>query len=342
MRILLHMGQGKTGTTALQRALHLAREALAEQSVLYPVFDPNAVAHHLLIALCEEDARIPPHVVEPYGSIEMTRAKAAEALFRLRAEVEKSRPDTLVLSSETFVFGLRRPAKERLARLLRSMSDDILPIVYVREPAALYRARLLQKMRIAVATLPPEPQAIREAIEETEATFGKVSVRAFDSQQLQGGDIVTDFVSRFLSHRVDPSQVPGRRDNPSLSAEVALCISRFRALVAADRDWYEDPRSTRLIRHLLAVEKDDPPSGQVRLQPGLAEAIRRSSVDYLWLRDRYGIVFPELDYASIDGAPVAPDWQEQPLEGLIEVDRDRYDRLLLAALAREMRQGATG
>ena len=52
MKILLHMGQGKTGTTALQQSLHTAADTLRERGVCYPRFGAGAIAHHLLMPLC--------------------------------------------------------------------------------------------------------------------------------------------------------------------------------------------------------------------------------------------------------------------------------------------------
>jgi hypothetical protein len=336
MRILLHMGQGKTGTTALQRSLHASRKLLEQHGVLYPELAPGGVAHHMLMALCESDDRIPPHVVAPFGSLEMLRAKAAAALYQLRVEIERSRPAVLVLSSETFFHGLRRPAKELLERLLAPLSGEVQPVIYVREPGDLYRARLQERMKVAATPLPPGPQVLREAIEDTEAVLGKPAVCGYGAGHLKDGDIARDFASRFLADRIDPSLLATRRDNPSLSAESILALSRLRKLVAQDRDWHRDPRSSRLMIRLQAIEATEPGWARMALRPGIAEAVRRASVDYLWLRDRFGVSFAELDYAAIDGMLPGPEWAALPLEELVEWDRERYESLLLAVLAREL------
>lgn len=336
MKILLHMGQGKTGTTALQRSLDTSRDCLRQQGILYPCFSPGLVAHHMLIALCESDDRIPPHVIEPFRNVDVLRATAAAALYNLRLQVEREQPKVLVLSSETFIFGLRRPGKEKLARLLQPFSAEVLPVVYVREPGALYRSRLQERMRIAATTLPPGPQGVRDAIEDAEAVWGQIAVCPFDPGTLAGGDILTDFASRFLSDLVDPNEMVAGAENVSLSAEAILALSRFRRLVAPGRDWQRDPRSDRLLRRLQLLEKTDPAMQRVRLRPGVAEAVRRASVDYLWLRDRFGIVFPEIDYANVDGTPPVPEMTRLSLEDLIEVDFGRYDELLLSLLANEL------
>lgn len=335
MKILLHMGQGKTGTTALQRSLHMSRDRLRQQGILYPCLSPGTVAHHMLMALCESDDHIPPHVIERFRSVDVLRATAAAALYNLRLEVEREQPKVMILSSETFIFGLRRPGKEKLARLLLPFSTEVLPVVYVREPGALYRSRLQERMRVAATTLQPGPQRIRDAIEDTEAVWGQIAVCRFDPGTLAGGDILKDFANRFLSDLIDPNEVVAGTENSSLSGEAILALSRLRRLVAPDRDWQRDPRSDRLFRRLQLLEEADPNVRRISLRPGVAEAVRRASVDYLWLRDRFDLVFPEINYADVDGTLPAPEMTHSPLEDLIEVDFARYDQMLLSLLANE-------
>jgi hypothetical protein len=327
------MGQGKTGTTALQHAFHAARGALAAHGILYPAMPDGAVAHHLLLALAEAPERIPDHVSEAHGGVEQTRRKAAEGFARIGAEVARTRPEVLVLSSETLLHGCRGEAKARLSRLLTTLSDDIRPVIYVREPASLYLSRAQEKARVAARPLPPGPQRIRAAIEETEAAFGVTpAVVAFDRARLADGSIVADFITRFLADRVAPAEVPGRIENPSLSAEAALILSRFRALVAPDSDWKRDRQSQQLYRIINRLEENGGHQRRPQLRPGLAEAIRRASVDYLWLRDRFDVSFPEIDYAALDGAPLPSPMVGAPLEDILEIDGARFEALMLEAL----------
>jgi hypothetical protein len=290
----------------------------------------------MLMALCESDDHIPPHVSEPFGNLDVLRASAAGALYNLRLEVERERPRVMILSSETFIYGLRRAGKEKLARLLFPFSAEVLPVVYVREPGALYRSRLQERMRIAASTLPPGPQRIRDTIEDAEAVWGQIAVCPFDPGTLAGGDILKDFATRFLTDLIDPNEVEAGTENTSLSAEAILALSRMRRLIAPDRDWQRDPRSDRLFRRLQLFEQKDPTVQRMRLRPGVAAAVRRASVDYLWLRDRFDMVFPEINYAAVDGEAPGPEMTRLPLEDLIEVDFARYDQLLLSLLADEL------
>ncbi len=52
------MVQGKTETAALQQSLHAAADTL-RAGVYFPLFDGNAIAHHLLLPLCGAATKLP-------------------------------------------------------------------------------------------------------------------------------------------------------------------------------------------------------------------------------------------------------------------------------------------
>jgi hypothetical protein len=155
-------------------------------------------------------------------------------------------------------------------------------------------------------------------------------VLAFDPAVLGGGDVVSDFARRFLAEWLDPALIPAGRRHASLSAEASLVLARLRAEVAPGRDWQPEPKSRGVARHLEWLEARDG-APRARLRPGIAEAIRRASADYLWLRDRYGIAFPEIDYAAVDGTALPEGMAALPHEGIVEIDAG-YQRRLQAAL----------
>lgn len=73
------MGQGKTGTTALQQSLHSSAEVLRARGILYPRFGGNATAHHMLVALCGAAAKLPPWSLNDLGGAEEALRKARSA-----------------------------------------------------------------------------------------------------------------------------------------------------------------------------------------------------------------------------------------------------------------------
>lgn len=94
--IILHIGYPKTGTSSLQWFLHTHREALRRQGVCYPLTgQADDHAHHQLAFSLGANA------TEESCAGESTRLFAA-----LRNEIDESRADTVVLSSEVFLGNL--------------------------------------------------------------------------------------------------------------------------------------------------------------------------------------------------------------------------------------------
>jgi len=56
MKITVHIGSTKTGSSALQMHLAQAREGLREFGVLYPEFGTKSNAHHVLFAAAHPGA----------------------------------------------------------------------------------------------------------------------------------------------------------------------------------------------------------------------------------------------------------------------------------------------
>lgn len=333
MKILLHMGQGKTGTTALQRALYGAAPGLLRpRGILYPRWPgPGTIAHHLLVPLCEDPTRLPPWSLQAMGG-PLAAAEMAWAAWNATCdEVEATRPSVLLLSSEFLVHQTGAAAKARLAETLAELSGDIRPILYVRDPVAHYRARLQEWLKTESRPLPPTRLPLREAIEETEAAFGRPpDLVLYDRAALTGGDIVADFCSRFLSDRLSPADLPGQTANPGLSAEALVLLAQLRAegggTQAAAR------RAARHIQRLTGLDLADPPSRPLTLRPDVADAALRAATCHRWLVETGRLRIPGLDLARIDGAAVPAPLRSAAPESLFSHDPARLARLR-AALA---------
>lgn len=329
MKILLHMGPGKTGTTALQQSLHDGADVLRARSVLYPRFGGSAIAHHLLLALCEHPDRLTGWTLQEHGGPEATADRAWQVWNELCLAVAARPPRVLVLSSEVLFQQARGKAKALLAETLSELTTDIMPILYIRDPVSQYRARLQEWLKTENAPLPPSRLPLRETILDTAAAFGRPpELVAFDRATLKGGDITTDFVTRFLGPEVTPDDVPRHQANVGLSAEALVLLARLRrdgGLTAAARR-----RGERLIRPLAALDRSDPPDAPLTLHPEVAEAALRAATCHRWLAETGRLVLPGLDTGRIDGAP-PPGWmQAAPPETLFPHDPARLARLTAA------------
>lgn len=306
MKILLHLGQGKTGTTALQQSLHASADALRSRGICYPRFGGNAIAHHLLLPLCGDPRKLPKWTLNDYGGPEAAVQKANAAWAATCDDLRSNPPDLLILSSELLLAGTDRDAKLRLREALSPLSTDIVPIIYVRHPVALYRSILQELLKAESRPRPPVCQHLRETIVDTEAAFPHPPVLvAYDRTTLFHGDIVKDFAERFLAPWLEDLTLPPSQANPGLSAEALVLMAQMR--VETGNTVEAARKVARLKGRLLDFDRQYPPKSPIALLPKVAEAALRSATCHRWLAETGRLQIPGLDVSRIDDAEV-PDW----------------------------------
>lgn len=301
MRIVLHCGQAKTGTTALQDSLWSARRELRAHGVCYPdsATRPRS-AHKAITPLFIDAERVSTHI-RFRDTEERPRSEVLAAANRawndIRREVERARPEVLVLSSETYC-GLRTLAEARRLRdLLAQLTDDVVISLYVRDPADRYLSSLRQIAKSRGGVTPPRPMAVRAFLESMETAFGRrPSVRVYDRSRLIGGDIVRDFTTAFLGERIPSDLVPTISSNESLSSEAAALLLSFRRNAAAETVGFRIPEARVLRAAVTDVDASLPRGAPEELLPHVRAGIIASSIELDWLRAEYDIGLPRVDY----------------------------------------------
>lgn len=155
VKIILHMGQGKTGTTALQGSLSRASGMLRDRKVLYPTSGYVFGGHHLLVFLAGCPAPFPRWRLAGVEGPKDPGSVARRAWEETCAAVRRDPPDVLVLSSEELLHKVDARGKSRLAATLAELSPDITPVVYVRHPVDHYRARVQEWVKRNDTPHPP-------------------------------------------------------------------------------------------------------------------------------------------------------------------------------------------
>jgi hypothetical protein len=115
---LLHVGPHKTGTTALQQALYLAREAMREQLVGYPATSPNPASA----------------VASVIGRRSRSRGgvPSRDRWSGLVRDVRRERAPRIVISSEVFADA----GPETIATIVRDLEPDRLRVAITLRPLA--------------------------------------------------------------------------------------------------------------------------------------------------------------------------------------------------------------
>jgi hypothetical protein len=239
--IELHIGLAKTGTTAVQAYLAANRSVLLERhDVLFPASLGRQLSSHLAAA-CQQSAR-PDDLRKKRGLLTPESVdRYREALAgRLADEIDRERPERLVISCEHFTSRLHSEAELAcLKDFLNPFARSIRVWIYLRRQDELVRSAYSTAIRSGGTSPFRWPKAGRERpdlhfdrlLDRWTRTFpdGAVHVRLYDRARLAGNDIVADFCDA-LALPGDLAR-PGARSNTSLDAQSLDFLRRFNARV---------------------------------------------------------------------------------------------------------------
>ena len=154
MKVLLHIGQSKTGTSAIQAFLTLNREKLAEQGILYPGVRIGGLpldigSHNALADALMGLSRFPFFSPDRYFDEFFSQAERINAhLLILSAEhFFGGEPRVWDVSSEDEYFSLYRKKIEYLSKYLSTFETSVL--VYLRPQIDWLESAISQTIRIS-------------------------------------------------------------------------------------------------------------------------------------------------------------------------------------------------
>jgi len=232
MKVLLHIGSPKAGSTTIQHALRLNSEALAACNVLawQPDGSKGPPARVLANRFAPDKRPLVPRERLHFRTRAETLDWSLENWRALSALVRERRPALTVLSSES-LFAVANV--NRVLDALNETFTDITIFAYIRDPAEQYKSSLDQIIRdgarFADLPLPTEFRfPSHEVIRDYHDILGKdrVIVRNFDRRNLAGGDLITDFfdhVARVAGTGLEALQAPPRA-NESLCAAATIWL----------------------------------------------------------------------------------------------------------------------
>jgi hypothetical protein len=207
---IIHIGRHKTGTSSLQRFLHLNRTRLETAGIYYPFCDKKSIAHH----------NIARHFFGPRALLRFSENEQqlhSAAFQGMLKEVEK-RTEKILLSSEGF-----QNARPNL--LMRSISaKSIIIIVYIREQVDYLISAYQQKVHATnySGSLLEFSESFTVDydyfIGRWEKSFGRSNImpRIYSKNELNGGDIVKDFCQILGIHNLNTFTHPNSDQNPSI------------------------------------------------------------------------------------------------------------------------------
>lgn len=331
MKLVLHIGMPKSGTSALQASLRTSAAGLRRHGLLYPAGKGLPRNHNLLVCGVADPAKLPRVFRQMYGDDRERMAHDVEAFMQtIERQIAQARPDTLVLSGELLFRALEPDRMQALKAALARFSRDISVVVYVRSPAQFYVSQAQQVLKASSRISPPRPIEYRRIIEAYAGIAGEVAVIAYERAGLVGADITRDFLHRLGRADGLETETP-QQANQTLSAEGMDILHRYRARNHPGGRGVFTKDTGLLFRTIAALDEGVEGFARPRLCAPVRDYINGVSVDLLWLRERHGIVFSDIDYARISDGIDPPDMPRRVAE-ICEVDRRRRERLLMAVL----------
>lgn len=195
MRIVVHAGAWKTGSSAIQAFLKQNLKALLARDVIVPPMARGPRGH----------ARILDRLIDP------DEAAAAEYLAQLR-ELGAGRPDAVALVSSEHIWPLREDELRRLAGRLRSVAEDVRFLLYVRAQEEMWGSLFAQEakfLRIGAETprwggyhylggdIVDRGLFYASCLDHFRAALGEgvVDARVYARGAFAGGDVIRDFLA---------------------------------------------------------------------------------------------------------------------------------------------------
>lgn len=198
-RLIFHAGMNKTGSSAIQRSI----QKLDGQGVNYLEWKSNNHSVLFMLLFQSKELRDDYHVFRTQGwSREELNEEEKRWLEILRSQLERNRADAIVFSAED--ASQPNVSEEPLRNFKEFFSpyvDSIEVIAYVRSPFSFATSAFQQRVKsgglakLDFESLWPD---YRKRFENLDLVFGteNVTLVHFDSTELIGGDVVSDFIFR--------------------------------------------------------------------------------------------------------------------------------------------------
>jgi hypothetical protein len=233
-KVIIHVGQYKTGSTSIQKLLWESRGELLQHGILYPRSFVRDGAHFLLTDLLRKEFRDRDDRVD---------------LAPLRAEIDRSPATTVVLSCEALSGAtVRRFASEMMMYMWQRLATtlcgyDVRVMFYVRRQDESIDSRIIQEIKGQARKstgshlpflYPMSSLDYHYFTRLLEQVFGsgKVDVRLYDRSCLKNSDVRADFLA-YLGLAEDAIPLPEREDNVSPSARL---VGYYRIINALELD----------------------------------------------------------------------------------------------------------
>lgn len=278
-KALLHIGVEKTGTTTIQEFLHLNRNLLANQGILFPQFIGPRNHRKLAVYCCHN------HRSNQFTQInnidDPEKRKAWKTDFSRLFEQELNRISnghrSIIFSSEHFSTLLKEKQEiQQFKTFLNSFTSSFKVIIYIRRQDLLASSMTSNAAKSGIGIkLPLAGEIFRkhfynynQLIERWTAVFGRnnICLRIFEKEQLINRDLIQDFMVH-AGIQQDENFVIPRRMNTSISATATEVAWLFNKRFPVSKNNYNLHSLRKLRLELIEeINKKYPGKGKMLLK----------------------------------------------------------------------------
>lgn len=273
LNFVVHIGDGKAGSSAIQHALSRKENELREKNI---ICDGVLHGHYSL----------PTLIGRRYRSDDARSLDRAHDTVEALRKACKAKPDaTVIISAESFM----NLATQDVVGLLQLISDEIssLKIVaYVRSPAEHYLSKVQQELKGDSAFTPPDRYVRRlDLIVDRwirDERCSEVVVRPFRRDLLADGSVVRDFEDVLEQLTSKKLELEDASENSTISAEQMIVLQRFR-----DYGGFQNgklhPASSALVSFFSRINREMLVGKKPKLTNAAKDAVIEGNKD-VWAR----------------------------------------------------------
>jgi hypothetical protein len=275
MKIIVHCGLPKTGSTSIQKMLFENRNEFLSEGTVIPVYGRTTPGHRKLVVSRVATKNVKPRKLDArVGELKECRSKLASALSEAQS---KSSP--IILSSESFADRGSFNSTLELREIISKAGGDIRALAYIRPPLQHLPSSIQQEAKnySRSSSLKSRIFAHIERVSVVRKLFGEenVDLRIFDRSTLTEGDVVSDFVGWVGSVGVKaPAVSTAAHANESIGA--SACAMLWKLQKSGGKTALKRARQFNLIRRLVVDYEALHPSAKLTVPVEWAEPINQT------------------------------------------------------------------
>jgi hypothetical protein len=250
MELILHLGEGKTGTTSIQKFLSAHASKLLDMGIAYTT--DEGVDNHVCLA-----ARLGVKVRVSGQETAGLKIRCDELFQSIQQQVKTNDLRAVILSVEHIFMLDPLVILDYLKRYFDIGSIHV--IAYIRDPVSQYVSRMQQRIKASFLIVQPHLYArdvyspVRTWVEQL--GVHRVHVKPFSRDSLVSSDVLVDFLSQVdsivgcdLAASAQTSQYQEHaRLNSGINVEQMSTVQCFRRIVYPGLNNVLQRRSSRLV-----------------------------------------------------------------------------------------------